>query len=182
MLKLYKLISVLAMLATFSCVMDSSDDESIRTMTVLPYLSPWHGFLPGSAMMIEGKKGPEVLGQGINGFTFTWGKKQVLQVLVRELKDPPMDASNVEYTLKSVLKTTIQDSVDFPVYLYGGQSTKLELRQDTLWIEGYEYPIYVPENEKGRLESILEEKPDIATVQIRWTKSKGLRVLPENEI
>lgn len=180
MLKLYKLISVLAMLATLSCVMDSSEDEIVR-MTVLPYLSPWYSWIPQSSMMIEGKKGPEVLGQGINGFTFTWGKKQVLEVSVREIKDPPMDGSNVEYTLKAVLKTTIQDSVDFPVYLYGGRSTNLELKQDTLWIEGYEYPIYVPETEKGRMESILEEKPDIATIQIRWTKSSGLRVLPENE-
>ncbi len=115
----WKWLGVLGAVGLIGC------GESL-TYEVAPYKVPCQGEAKQLCMLVKepGSDQRQFFYDEISGFSFRWGVTQTIEVRVRDVANPPQDASSKEYTLERVVERTRVPE---------GERFQLQLTGDYIW-------------------------------------------------
>ena len=98
---------------------ESGADEEVRRLLVHHHMAECHGLQPQLCMLVRESEADEwsYMFDAVEGFEYRWGYSYDLRVAVRDVPDPPRDASSVAYRLMDTTSRTAVESgllFDFP--------------------------------------------------------------------
>ena len=102
--------------------------QEVVEMTVDHYKQPCQGMAKFLCKRVDEGSGFQNFYDSIGGFDFEWGYTYRLRVRKKEIRNPPMDGSSVEYHLEKVLeKTPVALGTTFEMPVEPGSQPELDV-------------------------------------------------------
>lgn len=161
-----------------------SQKTTYQTITVEPFLKVANDAF-FKKMVINS---PDTYADYIDGFNFIWGYHYKLKIKAVKIPNPPMDASDTEFTLvKLISKTKVQDNYEFDLLLerdlylgQGEQVSNFNLINDSTYLYFNNIEIEVPASLKNNFGKIIENNADkVGTFTFISEKKIRLKELKE---